>query len=194
MTPPVVLKPIVGEDVPRLAVGEIDLEASKHQHHDDGFLLPPRTGYIRPLSPDSVSNFSVDDRDYLDVQLPEKARPTSLSGSFKGRLKAFWIRNFGVLCMVVAQLFGCMMNITTRILEVEGNKGKGIHPFQVLFARMGITLVIASAYMWWRKTPHFPLGLPEVRWLLVVRGIGGVLGVSGMYCKSCKLPYHSCID
>jgi hypothetical protein len=24
-----------------------------------------------------------------------------------------------------------MMNVTTRLLEIEGNKGKGLHPFQV---------------------------------------------------------------
>ena len=75
------------------------------------------------------------------------------------------------------------MNVTTRLLEIEGNMGKGLDPFQILFARMAITTLLASGYMWWAKTPHFPLGLPEVRWLLVLRGIGGFFGVFGMYCK-----------
>ena len=37
--------------------------------------------------------------------------------------------------------------------------------------------------MWWTKIAHFPFGLPEVRWLLVARGIGGFFGVFGMYCE-----------
>lgn len=41
-------------------------------------------------------------------------------------------------------------------------------------------------YMWWTKTPHFPFGAREVRWLLVARGMGGFFGVFGMYCS-----YHS---
>lgn len=39
------------------------------------------------------------------------------------------------------------MNVTTRLLEVEGNKGKGLHPFQILFARMSITVFLASLYV-----------------------------------------------
>lgn len=48
---------------------------------------------------------------------------------------------------------------------------------------MSITLVLASVYMYLKKTPHFPFGMPEVRWLLVARGVGGFFGVFGMYCK-----------
>jgi len=45
---------------------------------------------------------------------------------------------------------------------------------------MGITVLLASAYMWYTKTPHFPLGMPGVRLLLVARGMGGFFGVIGM--------------
>lgn len=48
--------------------------------------------------------------------------------------------------MLLAQFFGVLMNVTTRVLEVEGNKGKGLHPFHILFARMSITMVLASLY------------------------------------------------
>lgn len=90
------------------------------------------------------------------------------------------------------------MNLTTRLLELEGNHGAGMHPFQVtnngakfvtsanvrqiLFVRMGITIVLATTYMWYSQTPHFPFGLPEVRWLLGARAVGGFFGVFGMYC------------
>lgn len=90
--------------------------------------------------------------------------------------------------MLAAQIFGTLMNVTTRLLEVEGDHGKGLHPFQILFARMGITFVLASGYMWYKRTPHFPLGLPEVRWLLVARGFGGFFGVFGIYYSLLYLP------
>lgn len=47
---------------------------------------------------------------------------------------------------------------------------------------MAITVVLAMMYMWWKKTPFFPFGAPEVRWLLVARGMGGFFGVFGIYC------------
>lgn len=80
------------------------------------------------------------------------------------------------------------MNVTTRLLEVEGNKGKGMHPFQILFARMSITCFLASTYMWYKQTPYFPLGMPEVRSLLITRGLGGFAGVFGMYYSLLYLP------
>ena len=49
---------------------------------------------------------------------------------------------------------------------------------------MTITTALSTIYMWWSKIAHFPFGLPEVRWLLVARGIGGFFGVFGMYCES----------
>ncbi|KAF2431928.1 hypothetical protein EJ08DRAFT_586544 [Tothia fuscella] len=103
-------------------------------------------------------------------------------------MKAFWVRNKGLGLVLLAQVFGTLMNVTTRILELEGNNGKGMHPFQILFARMTITVFLASAYMYWKKTPHFPFGAREVRPLLVARGIGGFFGVFGMYYSLMYLP------
>ncbi|CAK3866681.1 related to DUF6 domain [Lecanosticta acicola] len=93
-----------------------------------------------------------------------------------------------MIYMLFAQFFGTLMNVTTRLLEVEGNKGKGLHPFQILFARMAITVVLASGYMAYAKTPSFPWGKLEVRWLLVARGFGGFFGVFGMYYSLLYLP------
>ena len=61
--------------------------------------------------------------------------------------------------------------------------GKGYHPFQILFARMSITVICSSLYMWHKKTEHFPWGLREVRPWVVARGLTGFFGVFGMYCK-----------
>jgi hypothetical protein len=110
------------------------------------------------------------------------------SKTLREKLKAFWAQNLGLILVLVAQLFGTLMNVTTRMLEIEGNDGKGYHPFQILFARMGITVVCSSWYMWWAGTKDFPLGIKEVRWLLVARGFFGFFGVFGMYCKYTLFP------
>ncbi|KAF4551760.1 EamA-like transporter-like protein 3 [Elsinoe fawcettii] len=139
----------------------------------------------RPSSPGTLSNVSVEDWQANQRPKLEDFRNPS---SWRAKLRAFWVKNLGIFYMIVAQFFGIAMNVTTRFLEVEGNHGKGLHPFQVLFARMSITIVLATLYMWYAKTPHFPFGAKEVRWLLVARGIGGFFGVFGMYYSLMALP------
>ena len=69
------------------------------------------------------------------------------------------------------------------LLLANCNIGNGYHPFQILFARMSITVLCSSLYMWYKKTEHFPFGMKEVRPLLIARGLTGFFGVFGMYCK-----------
>ncbi|KAK0353307.1 hypothetical protein LTR91_020671 [Friedmanniomyces endolithicus] len=149
---------------------------------NNGSLSAPLSGPIRPLSPDTISNLSIEEYEQLqprrsrtieELQHAVIKRPPR---GWRAKLRAFYIHNLGLGYMLIAQVFGTMMNVTTRLLEVEGNKGRGMHPFQILFARMGITLVLASGYMWWKRTPDFPLGKREVRWLLAARGFGGFFG------------------
>lgn len=187
------------EDVSEVATTPGLEVQQKLEPQNNGFLSAPLSGPIRPLSPDTLSNLSADEYDEIrpsrspsrsatDRQhdLPRSAYPARLG--WRGRLYALWIRNKGLSYMLLAQVFGTLMNVTTRLLEVEGNKGKGLHPFQILFARMSITVLLASGYMWYRKTAYFPLGMPEVRWLLVARGFGGFFGVFGMYYSLLYLP------
>ena len=47
---------------------------------------------------------------------------------------SFWLRQKGVLLVLVSQFFGSCMNLATRILENEGSHGKGMHPIQVCIA------------------------------------------------------------
>ncbi|KAF2722441.1 hypothetical protein K431DRAFT_283869 [Polychaeton citri CBS 116435] len=163
----------------------------------NGFLAAPLSGPVRPVSPDAISQLSADEYEQLQPARPashfnidsqgHQSVPTYQNG-WKGRIQASWNHNRGLAYMLLAQLFGTSMNVTVRFLEVEGNHGKGMHPYQILSARMGITFIIATGYMWWKKTPHFPLGMKEVRWLLVARGFGGFFGVFGMYYSLLYLP------
>ncbi len=134
---------------------------------------------LRSLSP---SPFSERGGQFLPVQLrplspvPPPSRPQTWRDSFRARWKGFWDRNRGVLLVGSAQLFGSSMNAMARILELEG---EGMHPFQILFARMLVTAMACCFYMYWKKVPHFPLGAPGVRWLLVTRGLCGFFGIYG---------------
>ncbi|KAK5163726.1 uncharacterized protein LTR77_010399 [Saxophila tyrrhenica] len=172
---------------------------SENLERNNAFLSAPLSAPIRPLSPDTLSNLSFDEYEAIRPgrsrhRSQDHARTLSLSpapvirGGIRGRFDKFWVRNKGLAYMLLAQIFGTLMNVTTRLLEIEGNRGKGMHPFQILFARMGITFFLASVYMWWKKTPHFPLGMPEVRGLLVARGLCGFFGVFGMYYSLLYLP------
>jgi hypothetical protein len=157
---------------------------SKHKggENPNRYLQAPLSRSSRTLSPDALSILSTDEYEQLQpsrsltFSAPEDGQPSESPDGWRARLAAAWIRNKGLAYMLLAQVFGVLMNVTTRLLEIEGNKGEGLHPFQILFARMSITVVLASAWMYYKKTPHFPLGKPEVRWLLAARGFGGFFG------------------
>ncbi|KAF2840825.1 hypothetical protein M501DRAFT_930558 [Patellaria atrata CBS 101060] len=167
----------------------------------DHFSVPQYTGVIRAPSPDTLSNLSVEDYNALRtgraielLHYPDHQGQTHASRSpapplsLKKKIQNAWIRNKGLCLVLIAQLFGTLMNVTTRLLELEGNNGKGMHPFHILFARMSITVVLASTYMWFTKIEHFPFGMREIRLLLVARGIGGFFGVFGLYYSLMYLP------
>jgi hypothetical protein len=44
--------------------------------------------------------------------------------TIRGKLKLFWVKNKGLALVLMAQFFGTLMNVTTRILEMEGNDGE----------------------------------------------------------------------
>lgn len=88
--------------------------------------------------------------------------------------------------MTMSQFFGATMNVTTRLLELEGD---GMHPFQILFTRFSITVVLCCAYMFYKGIPDFPFGKRDIRVLLCFRGLFGFFGVFGMYCKCSDFFY-----
>lgn len=96
----------------------------------NGFERPnmsPRQG--RPIqsrsSLDSTSHFST-----LSIDV-SAGPPPHQHHSHPGRLRAFWLRNKGVLLVLLAQVFGSGMNVAARLMETDGRHGRGMHPFQV---------------------------------------------------------------
>ena len=71
---------------------------------------------IRPPLPQTILD--------TPMGLPIDAPPRS-------RIRTFYDNNRGLAYVLLAQVFGCLMNVTTRLLEIEGNHGEGMHPFQV---------------------------------------------------------------
>ncbi|CAL8581907.1 hypothetical protein XPA_007587 [Xanthoria parietina] len=148
---------------------------------------------FRPSSDDNGSIYSADnanERQRGRLLTPAALRHQSVSPppparSWKARCNALWLANKGLLLVLVSQLFGALMNTTTRLLETSGNP---LNTFQVMFARMGITSLLCTLYMWWAQVEHFPLGQKDVRKLLMARGFGGFFGLLGIYYSLQYLP------
>ncbi|KAF2021454.1 hypothetical protein BU24DRAFT_487870 [Aaosphaeria arxii CBS 175.79] len=95
------------------------------------------------------------------------------------RLKSFYYRNFGLFLVFLAQTCGSIMNTAAKLLAT-GYEEK-FHSLQIIFVRMSCTTIIGCLYMWYNKTPDFPLGRRGVRKLLVLRGFAGFIGLFGLY-------------
>jgi hypothetical protein len=92
-------------------------------------------GATRALSPDSdilsrdeSSNTRLG-RNLYHPHTPSSHRYASRSPApppqtIRGKLRLFWVKNKGLALVLMAQLFGTLMNVTTRILEIEGNDGE----------------------------------------------------------------------
>ncbi|KAG4433864.1 hypothetical protein IFR05_010650 [Cadophora sp. M221] len=100
-------------------------------------------------------------------------------------LKTIWKDNQGALYIILAQAFGSSMDAMVRFLQQGGNR---MHPFQIIVARMGITCVLSSLYMWWTKVPDFPFGNSKVRIWLVLRAAFGFFGLFCLYYSVHYLP------
>lgn len=88
--------------------------------------------------------------------------------------------------VLASQVSAAVVHGVVKTLETAPGD-ETVNPFQILLVRMLITGTGCSLYLWYRNVPEFPLGPREVRPILTLRGIGGVLGAGGMYCKIVQL-------
>ncbi|KAI0100696.1 hypothetical protein F4776DRAFT_517412 [Hypoxylon sp. NC0597] len=116
---------------------------------------------------------------------PLKPPRTHPNAGLRGWCQSTWERNKAPLLMFSAQLFGALMNLSARLLEVDE---KPMHPMQLLFARMVITTICSTLYIWWKRIPYGVLGPKEVRWLLFLRGFCGFFGIYGMWYSVKYIP------
>ncbi|KAI1274463.1 hypothetical protein F5Y07DRAFT_373195 [Xylaria sp. FL0933] len=122
-----------------------------------------------------------------------RAAPISPSGEVSARrdIRGFcaskWQKHKGPIFVFCAQLFGALMNLFARLLEL-GDADSRLHPMQLLFWRMLITSLACSVYIVWQKIPYGLSGNPKVRWLLVARGFSGFFGIYGVWYSIKYLP------
>jgi drug/metabolite transporter (DMT)-like permease len=106
-------------------------------------------------------------------------------GPRSSALRRFWDKNKPAVLVASAQLFGALMNLSARLLELDG---AGMHPFQVLLIRQTLTATCCLLYMWYSRTPDFPCGPRGLRKLLALRGVSGFFGIYGMWYSMMYLP------
>ncbi|KAF2636246.1 hypothetical protein P280DRAFT_435399 [Massarina eburnea CBS 473.64] len=113
-------------------------------------------------------------------QLSPTADPgRSTEGGIRESIRSFYDRNFGLFLVFLAQTCGSIMNTAAKLLAT-GYEEK-FHALQIIFIRMSCTTILGVLYMWYHKTPDFPLGVPGIRHLLVLRGAAGFVGLFGLY-------------
>lgn len=117
--------------------------------------------------------------DAINTQ-PDESEPSRPKPSM---WRSIWKDNKGACLILLAELAGASMDAMARYLQQGETK---FHPFQVIVARMGITFILSSAYMWWTKVPDFPLGARSVRAWLLLRAS---FGFGGLYCLYYSVHY-----
>lgn len=90
--------------------------------------------------------------------------------------------NLGICFTLISQLFNCFMMMFCKILISDKDFEKPMHPLQILFVRMSITYFFCVLYfLFYEKNKDFPLGPKDYRGLLLLRAMGGFVGVGGQY-------------
>lgn len=88
----------------------------------------------------------------------------------------------GICLTLISQLFNCFMMMFCKILITDKDFEKPMHPLQILFVRMAITYLFCVLYfIFYEKNKDFPLGPKGYRGLLLLRAMGGFVGVGGQY-------------
>lgn len=136
-----------------------DAFSVKSDEKPDDSLNAAFSGAIRAPSPDP-SVHSIDNShnarvgrnpNYLPV--PDGRRHASRSPgpprTWKGKAKLFWVTNKGLALVLLSQLFGTLMNVTTRMLEIEGNNGR-------LHSLSSIRALQAKRRTYRTRLPSFP--------------------------------------
>ncbi|KAL1612435.1 hypothetical protein SLS60_000662 [Paraconiothyrium brasiliense] len=106
---------------------EPDVKVSVKSRTKEDALTVTFTGGIRTPSPNpsvlSVDNFGrLGRRENVGHGRRCTSRsPAPPAKTLREKLKVFWVENLGLILVLVSQLFGTLMNVTTRMLEVEGN-------------------------------------------------------------------------
>lgn len=116
---------------PRLAAQSCKATSKAKPYLD----VPLQSTFTR--SPDTLSDVFTYSADNENERSPSASGSTRLLSrplapqTWRDKLQECWTTNKGLALVILAQLFGVMMNVTTRLLEMDGSHGSAMHPFQV---------------------------------------------------------------
>ncbi|KAI0457264.1 hypothetical protein F5B21DRAFT_101176 [Xylaria acuta] len=153
-------------------------------------LLDPSDDRYTPFAPGEQASPILNPQGHF---LPSTASTSATSKPPPGRTRirtlctSQWRKHKAPVFVFGAQFFGALMNLFARLLEL-GDADTKLHPMQLLLWRMLLTSLACSLYIIRRRIPHGVLGSPEVRPLLVPRGIAGFFGIYGMWYSIQYLP------
>lgn len=94
---------------------------------------------------------------------------------------SFFARYRAPLYVLGSQVMAAALHALAKLVEMGSSVPERVHPFTVLQIRLAVTVLGCTTYLWWTKSPEFPMGPREARPLLVIRAIGGVFGACGFY-------------
>ena len=129
-----------------IATADNGKSSAKCTMHHPNLDVPRRNVFAR--SSDSISVSSLYSADNENERPPGRLRhifggnrlfspsPAPLPRTWKQSVRSKWLANKGLALVTFAQLFGVSMSVTTRLLELDGNHGAGMHPFQVCPPRL----------------------------------------------------------
>jgi len=70
----------------------------------------------------------------------QNAKSTSCWAQWKTKGQEFWLQSKGMILVLLSQFFGASMNVMAQYLEIDGERGAGMDPFQVLPTALKMTL------------------------------------------------------
>ncbi|KAF8510136.1 hypothetical protein BU17DRAFT_55662 [Hysterangium stoloniferum] len=93
-------------------------------------------------------------------------------------LEQLYGNNVGLFLIAASQLFITLMNIMVKFLNQIDDP---VPTLELILVRMVITYGCSITYMLIKNVPHPIFGPPEVRYLLIIRGVCGFFGLFGLY-------------
>ncbi|RYC55985.1 hypothetical protein CHU98_g10224 [Xylaria longipes] len=153
-------------------------------------LLDPGDHRYIPFPPDGQASPILDPQDHFlpsTTSTSATSKPPPRLTGIRTFCTSQWRKHKAPIFVFGAQFFGALMNLFARLLEL-GDADTKFHPMQLLLWRMLLTSLACSLYIVGKRIPHGTLGSPEVRPLLVPRGIAGFFGIYGVWYSIQYLP------
>ncbi|KAG9075928.1 hypothetical protein FS749_012343 [Ceratobasidium sp. UAMH 11750] len=137
-----------------------------------------------------MSRPSLDRHVFIPAPVPTSAEddPDSAPAPLSNALVEFYKRNEGLFIIATGQFFSGWMTLCVKVLTLLE---KPVPTFELVAVRMAITYICCQVYMFASGVADPILGPKGIRMWLVIRGVVGFFGLSGLYYS---LQYMSLSD